>query len=148
MGIALNTTKRLYKSILLICNTSRYISSGVDGCHFLVDLETTAETALEPAYARDAERWQVVSELPFLDAAATPSVWRPFYVPHFGPKNSVYSRYLLLENRQGCQNAECNYSFFALLFCVLWHIGLAPIQWDSLMCHTVHGLLGNWVVCL
>ena len=36
--------------------------------------------------------------MPFLDAAATPRLWRSFYVPYFGPKNSVYSRYLLLEN--------------------------------------------------
>ena len=36
--------------------------------------------------------------MPFLDAAATPRLWRSFYVPHFGPKNSVYNRYLLLEN--------------------------------------------------
>ena len=36
--------------------------------------------------------------MPFLDAAATPRLWRSFYVPYFGPKNSVYTRYLLLEN--------------------------------------------------
>ena len=36
--------------------------------------------------------------MPFLDAVATPRLWRSFYVPYFGPKNSVYTRYLLLEN--------------------------------------------------
>ena len=46
----------------------------------------------------DEEHWRVVSEMPFLDAAATPRLWRSFYVPYFGPKNSVYTRYLLLEN--------------------------------------------------
>ena len=47
---------------------------------------------------RDEEHWRVVSEMPFLDAEATPRLWRSFYVPYFGPKNSVYNRYLLLEN--------------------------------------------------
>ena len=26
--------------------------------------------------------------MPFLDAAATPRLWRSFYVPHFGPKGA------------------------------------------------------------
>ena len=26
--------------------------------------------------------------MPFLDAAATPRLWRSFYVPHFGPKGT------------------------------------------------------------
>ena len=37
---------------------------------------------------RDEDQWRVVSEMPFLDAAATPRLWRSFYVPYFGPKNS------------------------------------------------------------
>ena len=44
--------------------------------------------------------------MPFLDAAATPRLWRSFYVPYFGPKNSVYSRYLLLENLKPVVAAE------------------------------------------
>ncbi len=84
----------------------RYFGNGAEGCHFVVDLETPATTELEPAYAKDEDRWKVVSELDFLDASATPRAWRTFYVPYIGPMNSAYNRYLLLENKKPVKVTE------------------------------------------
>ena len=40
----------------------------VSSCHYLVDLVTSRETALEPNYAKQNENWEVVFEKPYLDS--------------------------------------------------------------------------------
>ena len=40
--------------------------------------------------------------MPFLDAAATPRLWRSFYVPHFGPKGTF--------TYDVCTEGEANFS--------------------------------------
>ncbi|KAM6234477.1 alpha-1,2-mannosyltransferase ALG9 isoform 1-T1 [Spheniscus humboldti] len=47
---------------------SRYID--ISKCHYLVDLDTAAETPREPRYSSNKEKWVTIAYKPFLDASS------------------------------------------------------------------------------
>ncbi|XP_068773041.1 alpha-1,2-mannosyltransferase ALG9 isoform X2 [Struthio camelus] len=49
---------------------SRYID--ISKCHYLVDLDTAAETPREPKYSSNKEEWITIAYKPFLDASSLP----------------------------------------------------------------------------
>ncbi|XP_064896385.1 alpha-1,2-mannosyltransferase ALG9 isoform X3 [Columba livia] len=54
---------------------SRYID--ISKCHYLVDLDTAAETPREPRYSSNKEEWVTIAYKPFLDASS-PQAPLPF----------------------------------------------------------------------
>ena len=40
----------------------------LDKCHFLVDLDLSETTPLQPRYSQDTARWDILVKRPFLDA--------------------------------------------------------------------------------
>jgi len=73
---------------------SRYIN--VSACHYMVDLEFDTQT--EPHYSK-ISNWEVILQLPFLDAATSPTIFRAFYVPFLSSKYCNFSTYYLLRNK-------------------------------------------------
>ena len=45
-----------------------YLQFPLDKCHFLVDLDLSETTPLQPRYSRDTARWETLVKRPFLDA--------------------------------------------------------------------------------
>lgn len=41
----------------------------ISKCHYLVDLDTAAETPREPRYSSSKEEWLTIAYKPFLDAS-------------------------------------------------------------------------------
>lgn len=75
-------------------------------CNFLVDahLPSTGVSKLEPNYIADADHWERVKCLPFLDAASSGSVGRLGWVPSLpmlpAQLRRVYGDYCLLKRRK------------------------------------------------
>ncbi|XP_059486586.1 alpha-1,2-mannosyltransferase ALG9 [Neocloeon triangulifer] len=78
---------------------SRYFDIGK--CDFLVDLETNQETKLEPNYAKDTTKWDLVHSIPFLDNERSPKLLRAFYIPFLTEEACTYASYQLLKASRG-----------------------------------------------
>lgn len=83
------------------------MQTDISRCDFLVDLslpDTTATSPLEPDYALDKSKWEIIECLPFLDAARTPTLARIIWVPDlpFLPRSvrRVWGNYYLLRQRK------------------------------------------------
>jgi len=72
---------------------SRYTSPST--CDYLVDLEDSSTSPLQPRYA-DQANWSTVAELDFLDSRASHPLLRAFYLPWVSRRYCKYNRYLLL----------------------------------------------------
>lgn len=72
---------------------SRYVS--LQACDLLVDLDTPATTALEPAYRHHKDFKELVC-FPFLDASRTYVFYRSFFVPILSGRHSHFNDYCLL----------------------------------------------------
>jgi len=73
---------------------SRYIAHA-GKCHYIVDLENSAVTDLQPRYA-DSSNWTVQAEFDFLDSAGSHPIFRAFFVPWLSKRFCKFNRYLLL----------------------------------------------------
>ncbi|XP_069676625.1 alpha-1,2-mannosyltransferase ALG9 isoform X1 [Periplaneta americana] len=76
--------------------TSRYFD--IDRCHFLVDLDMGATTALEPNYTQQTDRWIVIKSIPFLDTERSHKFFRAFYIPGISSMFCSYAPYNLLQS--------------------------------------------------
>lgn len=74
---------------------SRYID--VDQCHYIVDQEFVGQA--EPMYSKMDSQWEIIWSKDFLDAPKSPALTRSFYIPTISPKTNVYSKYLILKNK-------------------------------------------------
>ncbi|XP_074417404.1 alpha-1,2-mannosyltransferase ALG9 isoform X3 [Larus michahellis] len=77
---------------------SRYID--VSKCHYLVDLDTAAETPREPRYSSNKEEWVTIAYKPFLDASRSSKLLRAFYVPLLSEQYTCYANYTILKSRR------------------------------------------------
>lgn len=50
-------------------NKSVCLQIDISKCHYLVDLDTAAETPREPRYSSSKEEWLTIAYKPFLDAS-------------------------------------------------------------------------------
>ena len=73
---------------------SRYID--VDECHYIVDQEFEGQA--EPMYSK-MDQWEIIWSKDFLDAPKSPALTRSFYIPRMSPLTNVYSKYLILKNK-------------------------------------------------
>mgnify|MGYP001851387025 CR=1 FL=1 len=48
---------------------SFFLQIDISKCHYLVDLDTAAETPREPRYSSNKEDWVTIAYKPFLDAS-------------------------------------------------------------------------------
>uniref|UniRef100_A0A8R1XKE2 Mannosyltransferase n=1 Tax=Onchocerca volvulus TaxID=6282 RepID=A0A8R1XKE2_ONCVO len=74
---------------------SRYID--IRQCDFLIDLETSYTTILEPNYAKQTSIWRSVVKKKFLLSSYSHPIYRSFYVPFVTDYNNIYGDYHLLE---------------------------------------------------
>lgn len=74
---------------------SRYID--VDECHYIIDQEFEGQA--EPMYSKFHDKWEIIWSKNFLDAPKSPALTRSFYIPNVSPKTNVYSKYLILKNK-------------------------------------------------
>ncbi len=67
-----------------------------------MDLDTGRETELEPRYSLDTDKWEIVFESDYLDAAASDcgGMYRAFYMPVLTKEKCKYSKYQLLRNKK------------------------------------------------
>lgn len=73
---------------------SRYID--VEQCHYIVDQEFEGQA--EPMYSK-LDQWETIWSKDFLDAPKSPALTRSFYIPTVSPKTNVYSKYVILKNK-------------------------------------------------
>jgi len=73
---------------------SRYIQHP-GKCHFLVDLEDSSVSELQPLYSTHSN-WTVEASFPFLDPGASHPFFRAFYIPWVSSRYTRYNRYVLL----------------------------------------------------
>ncbi|EFO27810.1 plasmid Maintenance protein containing protein [Loa loa] len=74
---------------------NRYVD--IRQCDFLIDLETSDTTALEPNYAKQTSIWRSVVKKKFLLSSNSHPIYRSFYIPFIAGSNNVYGGYHLLE---------------------------------------------------
>lgn len=74
---------------------SRYVE--VSECDYIVDQEFEGQA--EPMYSRMDDQWAVVWSKDFLDAPKSPPLTRSFYIPGVSTTTNVYSKYLILKNK-------------------------------------------------
>ena len=73
----------------------------LDECHLLVDLDLKHKvTELEPSFASDEDKWQVLESIEFLDAENSHRIFRAFYVPFISYRYCAFGDYVLLKNRK------------------------------------------------
>ncbi|KAM6312516.1 alpha-1,2-mannosyltransferase ALG9 isoform 3-T3 [Podargus strigoides] len=77
---------------------SRYID--ISKCHYLVDLDTAAETPREPRYSSNKEEWTTIAYKPFLDASRSSKLLRAFYIPLLSEQYTWYANYTILKSRR------------------------------------------------
>uniref|UniRef100_A0A8C3NHR9 Mannosyltransferase n=1 Tax=Geospiza parvula TaxID=87175 RepID=A0A8C3NHR9_GEOPR len=77
---------------------SRYMD--ISKCHYLVDLDTAAETPREPRYSSHREEWVTIAYKPFLDASRSSRLLRAFYVPLLSEQHTRYANYSILKARR------------------------------------------------
>ncbi|XP_075579322.1 alpha-1,2-mannosyltransferase ALG9 isoform X2 [Pelecanus crispus] len=77
---------------------SRYID--ISKCHYLVDLDTAAETPREPRYSSNKEEWVTIAYKPFLDASRSSKLLRAFYIPLLSEQYTWYANYTILKSRR------------------------------------------------
>ncbi|KAM8795574.1 alpha-1,2-mannosyltransferase ALG9-like isoform 2-T2 [Eudromia elegans] len=77
---------------------SRYID--ISKCHYLVDLDTAAETPREPRYSSNKEEWIIIAYKPFLDASRSSKLLRAFYIPLLSEQHTWYANYTILKSRR------------------------------------------------
>lgn len=77
---------------------SRYID--ISKCHYLVDLDTAAETPREPRYSAIKEDWVTIAYKPFLDASRSSMLLRAFYIPLLSEQYTWYANYTILKARR------------------------------------------------
>lgn len=68
-------------------------------CHYLVDSDLSGPTSLQPHYHKDTSRWDIIHNVPILNAERSHKIFRAFYVPIISYKNSMYSSLYLLRNK-------------------------------------------------
>jgi len=73
---------------------SRYIAHA-GKCHYIVDLENSAISDLQPRYA-DHGNWTAQAEFDFLDSSRSHPILRAFFVPWLSKSFCKFNRYLLL----------------------------------------------------
>ncbi|KAM9255717.1 alpha-1,2-mannosyltransferase ALG9 isoform 2-T2 [Cariama cristata] len=83
---------------------SRYID--VSKCHYLVDLDTAAETPREPRYSSNKEEWITIAYKPFLDASRSSKLLRAFYIPLLSEQYTWYANYTILKSRRSKQTRK------------------------------------------
>ncbi|XP_075377354.1 alpha-1,2-mannosyltransferase ALG9 isoform X2 [Mycteria americana] len=83
---------------------SRYID--ISKCHYLVDLDTAAETPREPRYSSNKEEWVTIAYKPFLDASRSSKLLRAFYVPLLSEQYTLYANYTILKSRKSKQTRK------------------------------------------
>ncbi|KAG5672283.1 hypothetical protein PVAND_002420 [Polypedilum vanderplanki] len=68
-------------------------------CDLLVDLDlkTKKHSPLEPNYSSRTDEWNVVKEVPFLNAQASHPIYRAFYIPFVSYKHIKYGSFNLLQ---------------------------------------------------
>ncbi|CAB3366704.1 Hypothetical predicted protein [Cloeon dipterum] len=76
---------------------SRYFD--IAKCDFLVDLNTSRSTKLEPIYADDKAKWDLIISIPYLDNERSPKLLRAFYIPYLTEESCTYASYQLLKAR-------------------------------------------------
>lgn len=72
---------------------SRYIP--LADCHYLIDMDSDEKRELTFA----SENWQLLSQFPFIDSFASPTLTRAFYIPFYSSQKNVYNSYFLLLNK-------------------------------------------------
>uniref|UniRef100_A0A8U8B2I6 Mannosyltransferase n=1 Tax=Geospiza parvula TaxID=87175 RepID=A0A8U8B2I6_GEOPR len=72
----------------------------ISKCHYLVDLDTAAETPREPRYSSHREEWVTIAYKPFLDASRSSRLLRAFYVPLLSEQHTRYANYSILKARR------------------------------------------------
>ncbi|XP_042656399.1 alpha-1,2-mannosyltransferase ALG9 isoform X1 [Tyto alba] len=83
---------------------SRYVD--ISKCHYLVDLDTAAETPREPRYSSNKEEWVTIAYKPFLDASRSSKLLRAFYVPLLSEQYTWYANYTILKSRRSKQTRK------------------------------------------
>lgn len=68
----------------------------LEQCSYFVDLEL--EDQKEEKLSQSKE-WEVIVDLPFLDASKSKSLYRAFYIPFLSPKHTTFARYLILRRK-------------------------------------------------
>lgn len=70
-----------------------------DYCDFLVDLDlkTKKQSPLEPNYSLRTDEWNIVKEVPFLNAQSSHPIYRAFYIPFVSYKYIKYGSFNLLQ---------------------------------------------------
>ncbi|VDK82828.1 unnamed protein product [Litomosoides sigmodontis] len=81
---------------------SRYVD--IKQCDFLIDLETSDITLLEPNYAEQTSIWRSVMKKKFLLSSYSHPVYRSFYIPFITGSNNVYGNYHLFERIHDVHN--------------------------------------------
>ena len=70
----------------------------MEQCDYLIDLDLPHQS--EEHYLQDAAHWEVLYELPFLDAANSPDrLTRAFFIPGYSRTRNSYAPYVLLRRR-------------------------------------------------
>lgn len=72
----------------------------LEDCDYLVDVDRTRTTALEPRYAADTAQWERVFAASFLDPEATPALHRALYLPFLRSQQARFVDYVLLKNKK------------------------------------------------
>ncbi|KAF2977003.1 hypothetical protein EK904_013658 [Melospiza melodia maxima] len=72
----------------------------ISKCHYLVDLDTAAESPREPRYSSHREEWVTIAYKPFLDASRSSRLLRAFYVPLLSEQHTRYANYSILKARR------------------------------------------------
>uniref|UniRef100_A0A8C8AGD7 Mannosyltransferase n=1 Tax=Otus sunia TaxID=257818 RepID=A0A8C8AGD7_9STRI len=83
---------------------SRYID--ISRCHYLVDLDTAAETPREPRYSSNKEEWVTIAYKPFLDTSRSSKLLRAFYIPLLSEQYTWYANYTILKSRRSKQTRK------------------------------------------
>jgi alpha-1,2-mannosyltransferase len=64
----------------------------------MVDLDFAEQK--EPHYAKMTDEWEVIYQVPFLDAAKSKTIYRAFYVPFLSEKHNKFNNYYLLRSKK------------------------------------------------
>ncbi|XP_072376980.1 alpha-1,2-mannosyltransferase ALG9 [Diabrotica undecimpunctata] len=70
----------------------------INKCHFLVDTDLGKETALEPNYANQKDRWKVIKTHRFLNQAKSHPLFRAFYILYWSDRYVTFSNFSLLQS--------------------------------------------------
>jgi len=72
----------------------------VSKCHFMFDLASGINTALEPNYAAIKKEWAVMKQMTFLNPSKSHFFHRAFYIPFITDKYVEYSEIYLLKRKK------------------------------------------------